>query len=154
MAVSNPMRTRGDRQRKGQTDKIDAKVLAQLGAADFLPEVWAPDELTLALRRRIAHRSSLVRLRNQIHAVLARNLIEAPFSDVFARGGRQWLAAVELPAHEREQVDSNLRLHDALDSEIELVERQLAEQALAHADVRRLMTIPVSVRSPRWRWSR
>jgi hypothetical protein len=35
-------------------------VLAQLGAADFLPEMWAPGELTRALRRRIAHRSSLV----------------------------------------------------------------------------------------------
>jgi len=36
----------------------------------------------------------------------------------------------------------NLRLHDALDVEIELVERQLAEHALARTDVRRLMTIP------------
>lgn len=121
-------------------------MLAQLGAADFLPEVWAPDQAARALRRRIAHRSSLVRqrtrLRNQIHAVLARNLIDAPFTDVFGHGGRRWLAEVALPAHEREQVDSNLRLHDALDVEIELVEQQLAEQALARPDVRRLMTIP------------
>ena len=146
VTVSNPMRTRAIASAKVKTDKIDAKVLAQLGAADFLPEVWAPDERTRALRRRVAHRSSLVRqrtrLRNQIHAVLARNLIEAPFTDVFGQGGRQWLAEVPLPAHEREQVDSNLRLHDALDVEIELAERQLAEQALARADVRRLMTIP------------
>ena len=61
---------------------------------------------------------------------------------MFGQGGREWLAAVELPAHEREQVDSNLRLHDVLNSEIELAERQLAEQALAREDVRRLMTIP------------
>jgi transposase len=146
VTVSNPMRTRAIASAKVKTDKIDAKVLAQLGAADFLPEVWAPDEVTRALRRRIAHRSSLVRqrtrLRNQIHAVLARNLIEAPFTDVFGHGGRRWLADVELPAHEREQVDSNLRLHDALDVEVELVERQLAEQALARRDVRHLMTIP------------
>ena len=70
--VSNPMRTRAIASAKVKTDKIDARVLAQLGAADFLPEVWAPDEVTRALRRRIAHRSSLVRqrtrLRNQIHA--------------------------------------------------------------------------------------
>ena len=146
VTVSNPMRTRAIASAKVKTDKIDAKVLAQLGAADFLPEVWAPDERTRALRRRVAHRSSLVRqrtrLRNQIHAVLARNLIEAPFTDVFGQGGRRWLAEVPLPAHEREQVDSNLRLHDALDGEIEIAERQLAEQALARPDVRRLMTIP------------
>ena len=146
VTVSNPMRTRAIASAKVKTDKIDAKVLAQLGAADFLPEVWAPDQPTRALRRRIAHRSSLVRqrtrLRNQVHAVLARNLIEAPFTDVFGQGGRRWLAEVQLPEHEREQVDSNLRLHDALDREVELVERQLAEQALARPDVRRLMTIP------------
>ncbi len=146
VTVSNPMRTRAIASAKVKTDKIDAKVLAQLGAADFLPEVWAPDERTRALRRRVSHRSSLVRqrtrLRNQIHAVLARNLIEAPFTDVFGLGGREWLAEVVLPEHEREQVDSNLRLHDVLNDEIELVERQLAEQALASADVRRLMTIP------------
>jgi transposase len=146
VTVSNPMRTRAIASAKVKTDKIDAKVLAQLGAADFLPEVWAPDELTRALRRRVAHRSSLVvqrtRLRNQIHAVLTRNLIEAPVTDVFGQGGRRWLAQVELPTHEREQVDSDLRLHDALDREIELVERQLAERALADPRVRRLMTIP------------
>jgi transposase len=146
VTVSNPMRTRAIASAKVKTDKIDAKVLAQLGAADFLPEVWAPDQPTRALRRRIAHRSSLVRqrtrLRNQIHAVLARNLIEAPFTDVFGQGGRRWLDEVQLPEHEREQVDSNLRLHDALNVEIELAERQLAEQALARPDVRRLMTIP------------
>lgn len=146
VTVSNPMRTRAIASAKVKTDKIDAKVLAQLGAADFLPDVWSPDETTRALRRRIAHRSSLVRqrtrLRNQVHAVLARNLIDAPVTDVFGQGGRRWLADVELPAHEREQVDSNLRLHDALEVEIELVERQLAEQALARGDVRHLMTIP------------
>ncbi len=146
VTVSNPMRTRAIASAKVKTDKIDAKVLAQLGAADFLPEVWAPDKATRALRRRIAHRTSLVRqrtrLRNQIHAVLARNLIDAPFTDVFGQGGRRWLAKLELPAHEREQVDSNLRLHDALDGEVELVECGLAEQALADPRVRRLMTIP------------
>lgn len=145
VTVSNPMRTRAIASAKVKTDKIDAKVLAQLGAADFLPEVWAPDEVTRALRRRVAHRSSLVvqrtRLRNQIHAVLTRNLIDAPVTDVFGQGGRVWLADVELPVHEREQVDSDLRLHDALNHEIELVERQLAEQALARTDVRHLMTI-------------
>lgn len=146
VTVSNPMRTRAIASAKVKTDKIDARVLAQLGAADFLPEVWAPDEATRALRRRIAHRSSLVRqrtrLRNQVHAVLARNLIDAPVTDVFGQAGRRWLADVLLAEHEREQVDSNLRLHDALEGEIELVERQFAEQALARGDVRHLMTIP------------
>ena len=63
VTVSLPMRTRTIAGAKVKTDKIDAEVLAQLGAADFLPEVWAPDQVTRALRRRVAYRWSLVRQR-------------------------------------------------------------------------------------------
>ncbi len=146
VTVSNPMRTKAIASAKVKSDKVDARVLAQLGAADFLPEVWAPDEQTRELRRRIAHRSSLVRqrtrLRNQIHAVLARNLIDLDVSDVFGHKGRRLLAGVVLAAHERDQVDSALRLHDALTAEIELAEQPLARRALDDEGVRRLMTIP------------
>ncbi len=146
VTVSNPMRTKAIASAKVKTDKVDARVLAQLGAADFLPEVWAPDEQTRALRRRIAHRASLVRqrtrLRNQIHAVLARNLVELEVSDVFGTKGRRLLGDVELAEHERDQIDSALRLHDALDAEIERAERPLARYALDSDRVRRLMTIP------------
>jgi transposase len=40
VVVSNPMRTRAIADAKVKTDRIDAAVLAQLLAADFLPEVW------------------------------------------------------------------------------------------------------------------
>jgi hypothetical protein len=40
-----------------------------------------------------------------------------------ATSSRRWLAELVLPEHEREQVDSHLRLHDALDLEVELAER-------------------------------
>jgi transposase len=146
VTVSNPMKTKAIASAKVKTDKVDARVLAQLGAAEFVPEVWAPDEQTRALRRRVAHRASLVkqrtRLRNQVHAVLARNLVELDVTDVFGQKGRRLLAELDLAAHERDQVDSALRLHDALDREVALAEQPLAEHALASEKVRRLMTIP------------
>ncbi len=58
------------------------------------------------------------------------------------RAGRRWLAELVLPVYAREQVDSNLRLHDALSSEVVRAERQLAGEALASPQVRRLMTVP------------
>lgn len=104
------MRTRAIAAAKIKTDKIDARVLAQLGAADFLPPVWRPEAETQELRRRVAHRAGLVRqrtrLRNQVHAVLARNLVTIDVTDLFGRKGRRLLAEVALPGHEREQVDS------------------------------------------------
>ena len=45
----------------------------------------------------------------------------------------RWLAALELPADERETVDGCLRQIDFLDAEIALIEREIAEQALASA---------------------
>jgi transposase len=130
ITMSNPMQTKAIAQAKVGTDKVDAKVLAKLGAADFVAEVWVPDTETRALRRRVAHRASLVRqrtaLRNQVHAILARNLLALEATDLFGKKGRALLGAVELPEHESEQLASALRLHDALQGEVQRLERTLA----------------------------
>ena len=41
--VSNPQKTRAIAEAKVKTDKVDAEVLAQLLAADYLPSVWVAD---------------------------------------------------------------------------------------------------------------
>jgi transposase len=132
---------------KVKTDRRDARTLARLLAAGLLHGCWLPDEPTRALRRRLARRAQLVRQRtrakNEIHAVLMRNLKgRPPMSDVFGRGGRVWLAELELPADERETVDGCLRQIDYLDSEIALIERGIAEHALGSEAIKRLMTVP------------
>ena len=132
---------------KVKTDRRDARTLARLLAAGLLHGCWLPDEPTRALRRRLARRAQLVRQRtrakNEIHAVLMRNLKgRPPMSDVFGRGGRVWLAELELPADERETVDGCLRQIDYLDTEIALIERGIAEHALGSQAIKRLMTVP------------
>ena len=46
VVVSNPSKTRAIAEAKVKTDKVDARILAQLLAADFLPPVWLPDDRT------------------------------------------------------------------------------------------------------------
>ena len=79
VVVSNPMKTRAIAEAKVKTDKVDAAILAQLLAADYLPAVWIADEDTQALRRQVARRAHIVRqrtrLKNQVQAILQRNLI-------------------------------------------------------------------------------
>src|SRR5207245_10523820 len=108
------MRTRAIADAKVKTDHVDAAVLAQLLAADFVPQVWIPDERVRGLRRTVSRRHSLVRvrtrLRNQVHAVLIRNLLDCPHSDLFGRAGRRWLAEAALPQDERGPVDGTPRL--------------------------------------------
>ena len=54
VAIANPVQVRAIAWAKVKTDQIDAATLAKLHASGFLPEVWAPDEGTQALHRRVA----------------------------------------------------------------------------------------------------
>ena len=132
---------------RAKTDRLDARTLAKLLAAGELDAVWMPDEWTRAMRRRLARRSQLVRARtrakNEIHAVLMRRLAgRPPVTDIFGVGGRAWLAELELPDDERDTITGCLRHIDFLNSEISELERAIAREALASAEVRRLMTVP------------
>ena len=147
VVLANPKTVKGLTQAGPKTDKIDARTLARLLAGGFVPEVWAVDEPTRVLRRRIARRAQLVKQRtrekNQVHAILIRNLRQRPpTSDLFGVAGRRWLAEQELPADEREMVEACLRQIDFLDEEIVHVDRVLAELALTSPAMRRLMTLP------------
>jgi transposase len=133
--------------RSAKTDALDARALARLLAAGFLAEVWPPDERTRVLRRRISRRAQLVRQRtrekNQVHAILIRNLRgRAPVTDLFGSAGRRWLAEQELPVDEREMLEACLRGIDFLDREVAAIDRALAELVLASAELRRLLTLP------------
>ena len=147
VVVCNAAETRAISHARVKSDRFDAAMLAKLLAAGMLGEVWVPDEATSALRRRVARRAGLVRARtrvkNEIHAVLARCLLgRAPVSDLFGKKGREWLAEQELPEEEAQTVASCLRHIDFLDGEVGELDRRIAEQALALPEFHRLLTIP------------
>lgn len=146
VVVSNPLRTRAIAQAKTKTDEIDARTLAELLAADYIPEVWQPDEATRELRRRVAFRAGLVRsrtlLRNRVHAILGAALVDPPVADVFGVRGRAWLATVPLGPDAREALEAHLRLHDATASELERAEVSIARLVVEDPGVRHLLTIP------------
>lgn len=130
-----------------KTDKIDARALARLLASGFAREVWAADDATAALRRRLSRRRQLVKQRtrekNQVHAVLMRNLKERPpVSDAFGVKGRAWLAEQELPEDEREMIDACLRHLDFLERELAAMDRVIAERVLASEQMRLLLQLP------------
>jgi transposase len=147
VVVSNPQKTRAIAEAKVRTDKVDAAILAELLAADFLPSVWVADEATHALRRQVARRANIVRqrtrLKNQVQAILHRNLVaRCPFSDLFGVKGRCWLAAQALPVDEEHAVGALLRQLDFHGQELRIIDAALGRIALERSEVRRLMTIP------------
>jgi transposase len=137
----------GMRQARAKTDRLDARTLAKLLAAGELDAVWVPDGATWVLRRRLSRRGQLVhartRVKNEIHAVLMRQLVgRPPVSDLFGKKGRAWLTELELPIEERETVAGAIRQVDFLDQEIAAVERLIAQAALESDQIKRLMTVP------------
>lgn len=147
LIVSNPMKTRAIAEAKVKTDTVDAAVLAELLAADYLPSVWVADEATQALRRQVARRTQIVRqrtrLKNQIQAILHRNLVQrCPFADLFGVKGRCWLNDQHLPPDEHHAVEALLRQLDFHGQELRIIDAALGRIALERPEVRRLMTIP------------
>jgi transposase len=106
VVLAHPKKLRAIAEAMIKTDKVDARVLAELLAADYIPRVWIGDERTRMLRRLVARRRGPVKrrtqIKNEIQAVLHRNLKERPpASDLFGQSGRSWLAEQTLPVDER-----------------------------------------------------
>jgi hypothetical protein len=147
VVVSNPRKTRAIAEANVKTDKVDARIRAQLLAADFLPETWVADERTRTLRRLVMRRTHLVkqrtRLKNQVHGILSRNLVPTcPHADLFSAVGRRCLTAQDLPHDEWRSVDALVRQLDFHGAELANVERDIAIEAIDDPIVARLMTVP------------
>lgn len=146
VVVSNPLRTKAIASAKVKTDKVDARVLAQLLRLDYLPRVWQPDATTRARRQTTHRRASLVALRtgskNRIHSLLHQRLIPVAVPELFNARGRQWLAGLELDADGRAALESELRILALAEAEIAALDQGLAEQAYQEPRLRLLMTLP------------
>src|SRR5579859_4012052 len=142
----NPL-CRGLQHARSKIPGADHRLRQTRTGSDFLPGVWLADEETHALRRQVARRANIVRqrtrLKNQVQAILHRNLVpRCPAADLFGIKGRAWLTEQELPADERQAVAALLRQLDFHAQELRIIDAQLGQIGLASDDVKRLMTIP------------
>jgi transposase len=75
-----------------KTDKIDARVLAELSWRDLVPAIWLPDPSIRRERELARFRVHLVQhrtaLKNRIHATLVTFGHPCPVSDLFGLAGR------------------------------------------------------------------
>jgi transposase len=63
VVLAHPKKLRAICEAKVKTDKADARTLAELLAADLIPQVWVGDEQTRLLRRLVSRRRQLVKQR-------------------------------------------------------------------------------------------
>ncbi|MHB8960449.1 MAG: IS110 family RNA-guided transposase [Candidatus Limnocylindrales bacterium] len=129
-----------------KTDKIDARVLAELARRDLVPAVWLPDPSVRAERERARFRLHLVKhrtaLKNRIHATLATFGKPVPVSDLFGTAGRELLARLEIPEPWATTLGRSLELVDDLDRRIATCEAELRAMGADHPYVPLLVTVP------------
>ncbi len=147
VVVVNPIKTRAIAEARIKTDKVDAEILARLLAADFVCACWVASgeerELRTLLHHRAALKKQIVGVKNRIHAVLARNAIAIPTSDLFGVKGRQFLRELsELPEAEKIILTSNLKILEAQEEETAAIEKELNHRAIGLPGVEILLGIP------------
>lgn len=145
VVIANPLQVKAIAHARVKTDKVDAKILAQLHAAGFLPEVWVADEKTQNLRRLVSERAALVRsvrrVKSRVQAVLHANLVPKYSGHLFGKGGRDWLSTAPLPKAERDLLARHLDELDWLNGKLEKLDCALARISLDDARTRKLMSI-------------
>jgi transposase len=129
-----------------KTDRIDARVLAELSRRDLVPAIWLPDPQVRGARERARFRLHLVQhrssLKHRIHASLLAFGCPCPVSDLFGVAGRRLLERLQLPEPWRGTVTASLRLLDDLDEQITGLEAELRQLGATHPYVELLRTVP------------
>lgn len=121
--VAHPLGVKGFAYRRVRNDVRDASDLADLLRMGRLPEAWIAPPQVRELRELVPHRHKLVcmasSVKAQVHAVLGKNGIAVTVSDLFGMTGSKQLSTLRLPQVFRARVDSQLRVLDALESEVD-----------------------------------
>lgn len=129
-----------------KTDRIDARVLADLSFRDLIPAIWLPPPQIRQMRELGRFRLHLVKhrtaLKNRIHSTLITHGRSVPVSDLFGVTGRRLLDDLELPAAWAESTRVTLEVIDHLDGQISELNQQLRQAGADHRDVALLQTAP------------
>ena len=116
--------------RRVKNDERDATDLVDLLRMGRLAEAWIAPPPLRELRELIRYRGKLVHLRtslkSQVHAVLAKEGVTVPMSDLFGVGGQVLLDRVHLAEAYRVRVESLRDLIESVNREIAMLEEQSA----------------------------
>jgi transposase len=129
-----------------KTDKVDARVLAELCRRDLVPELWVPSLTDRELRERLRRRTHLVRMRasamNRIFGLLTQWGLRLSLTRLRKPDAMALLEQRAVPQVWRDSIAEALAVIDLLDARIGPIDAELGPLARADARVRLLDTIP------------
>lgn len=144
--VADAQRVKGLAPLACKTDKVDARVLAELSFRDLVPAIWLATAEVRGERELSRWRLHLVRhrttLKNRIHSTLIAFGHQTPVGHLFGPTGRRLLAELEIPEPWLGHTHATLELIDDLEARIAEIERGLRRAGADHRYVPILMTAP------------
>jgi transposase len=144
--VADAQRVKGLAPLACKTDKVDARVLAELSFRDLVPAIWLPSAGIRAERERSRWRLHLVRhrttLKNRVHSTVIAFGHQPAVSHLFGPTGRRLLAELAVPEPWAGHLAASLELIDELEARIAAIERELRRGGADHRYVPLLMTAP------------
>lgn len=139
--VANPYKTRLIADSKLKNDTVDAKTLAELLKADFLPESYKAPEYINELRMLVRHRAYLVRMRtgikNRIHGICTRKGLHLTSLQPLHKKGME-----DLREGGDEEIKDLLIVMEELGSHIDPLEEKMKVVSKNNQTVKLLMTMP------------
>jgi transposase len=129
-----------------KTDRVDARVLADLVRRDLVPTVWVPPLDDRAIRERLRRRSHVIRLRtsaiNRTFGLQTQWGLRRNLTALRTPGALDELAEHCVPEVWRQSIATLLGVIDDLDHQLAPLERELRPLARTDARARLLMSIP------------
>jgi transposase len=148
VVLAHPGKTRLIAEAQIKTDRLDAEKLATLLRGNLVAEAHASVPAVRArkyvLRQRVYWVRMRTRLRNRVHALLARQRqLEPPVcSDLFGKKGLQWLRTLALPAPDGVLLQQILAGFDLLSTQIKALEQTIAADNQQDLAAGRLQSLP------------
>lgn len=144
--LAHPLGVKGFAYRRVKNDELDARGLADLLRMGSLPEAWIAPPQVRGLREQVRHRCKLVAIRSglkaQVHAVLAKQGVHVPMSDLFGAAGTELLDELGLDAPFHARVLSLRRLIDAFTFEIDTVGKRVSAGLHNHRGFQAIQAVP------------
>src|SRR3954454_20618424 len=143
--LAEPVETRAlrGRKRRAKTDREDARWLRELLAEGGLPEAWIPPEHVREWRSRARLRHTLIDERTQwlqrIQATLFHHGVSGTPERLRTGEGRAFLERLPLPLDARERIEVALAMVDAIEAQLDPLERELRQLARRQTGCRALM---------------
>lgn len=129
-----------------KTDKVDARVLAELCRRDLVPSVWVASAEDRAIRERLRRRMHLVKLRtsarNRIFGLLTQFGLRISLTRLRQPDALELLERRGVPAVWRDSIAEHLDQIDELDRRIAPIDSELRPIARSDPRAQLLQTIP------------